>query len=59
MLHVSPEAAVGGNFAVVQNGDTITLDVPDRTLTLNVSDEELEKRKRTTSRCCRMFRAVM
>lgn len=46
VLHVSPEAAVGGNFAVVQNGDTITLDVPNRTLTLNVSDEELEKRKK-------------
>ncbi|MCO6497593.1 MAG: dihydroxy-acid dehydratase [Chitinophagaceae bacterium] len=46
VLHVSPEAAVGGNFAVIQNGDTITLDVPNRTLTLNVSDVELEKRKK-------------
>lgn len=46
VLHVSPEAAVGGNFAVIRNGDTITLDVPNRTLTLNVSDEELEARKK-------------
>lgn len=46
VLHVSPEAAVGGNFAVIQNGDSITLDVPNRTLTLNVSEEELEERKK-------------
>jgi L-arabonate dehydrase len=45
VLHVSPEAALGGNFAVVQNGDEITLDVPNRTLTLHVSDEELARRK--------------
>ncbi|MCO5286467.1 MAG: dihydroxy-acid dehydratase [Chitinophagaceae bacterium] len=46
VLHVSPEAAVGGNFAVIRNGDTITLDVPNRTLMLNVNDEELEARKK-------------
>lgn len=46
VLHVSPEAAVGGNFAVVQSGDTITLDVPNRTITLHVSDEELAERKK-------------
>jgi L-arabonate dehydrase len=45
VLHVSPEAALGGNFAVVQSGDTITLDVPNRKITLNVSDDELKKRK--------------
>ena len=45
ILHASPEAALGGNFALVQNGDTITIDVPERTLTLNVSDAELKKRK--------------
>jgi len=45
VLHVSPEAAAGGNFSVVQTGDLITLDVPARTLTLHVSDEELAKRK--------------
>ncbi|MCC5905186.1 MAG: dihydroxy-acid dehydratase [Balneolaceae bacterium] len=45
VLHVSPEAADGGNLALVQNGDIIELDVPNRTLTLHVSDEELEKRR--------------
>jgi L-arabonate dehydrase len=45
ILHASPEAALGGNFAVVQTGDVINLDVPNRTLKLEVSDEELTKRK--------------
>lgn len=45
ILHASPEAAMGGNFAVVQNGDVISLDVPNRSLTLHVSEEELTKRK--------------
>ena len=51
VLHVSPEAATGGNFAVIQTGDLITLDVPKRTLTVAVTDEELKKRKK-------MFKAV-
>ncbi|SDM79607.1 IlvD/Edd family dehydratase [Siphonobacter aquaeclarae] len=46
VLHVSPEAAVGGNLALVQNGDLITLDVPNRSLHLHVSDEELETRRK-------------
>lgn len=46
VLHVSPEAALGGNFAVVQNGDLISLDVPNRTITLHVPDEELNERKK-------------
>jgi len=46
VLHVSPEAAVGGALAVVRDGDSITLDVPKRKLQLNISDEELEKRKK-------------
>jgi len=45
VLHVSPEAAVGGNFSVIQNGDLITLDLPNRSLHMHVSDEELEIRK--------------
>ena len=45
ILHVSPEAALGGNFAVVQNGDLISIDVSNRSITLNVSEEELKKRK--------------
>lgn len=46
ILHVSPEAAEGGVLALVQNGDLIELDVPNRTITLHVSDEELTKRKK-------------
>ena len=46
VLHVSPEAAAGGNFAVVKSGDEITLDVPNRRLTLNVSEVELSRRKK-------------
>jgi dihydroxy-acid dehydratase len=45
VLHVSPEAAAGGNFSVVQTGDLITLDVPNRLLQVHVSDEELAQRK--------------
>ncbi|HZR68883.1 MAG TPA: dihydroxy-acid dehydratase, partial [Burkholderiales bacterium] len=43
--HVSPEAAAGGPIALVNPGDTITIDIPARTLTLNVSDADLAKRK--------------
>jgi dihydroxyacid dehydratase/phosphogluconate dehydratase len=45
ILHVSPESFVGGPLALVQTGDTITLDVPGRSLTLNVEDAELERRR--------------
>jgi L-arabonate dehydrase len=45
VLHVSPESSVGGNLALVQNGDMIELDVKNRKLTLEVSDEELQKRR--------------
>jgi L-arabonate dehydrase len=45
VLHVSPESAIGGNLALVQNGDMIELDVAQRRLHLHVSDEELVKRK--------------
>ena len=45
VLHASPEAAAGGNFAVIQTGDVITLDVPNRSLTVNLSDAELQSRK--------------
>lgn len=47
VLHVSPESAVGGNLALVQNGDWIVLDVPNRSLNLEVTEEELEKRRTT------------
>lgn len=46
ILHTAPEAAVGGNLALVQNGDMIELDVKKRRLHLDVSDEELAKRRK-------------
>lgn len=45
--HVSPEAVSGGNIAYVQDGDMISIDIPNYTITLELSDEELEKRKQT------------
>ena len=45
VLHVSPESAIGGNLALVENGDMIELDVPQRKLHLHVSDEVLAERK--------------
>jgi dihydroxy-acid dehydratase len=45
VLHVSPEAAAGGNFAMIKTGDLITLDVPNRLLNVDISAEELVKRK--------------
>ena len=47
VLHVSPEAAVGGNLALVENGDMIELDVPKRKLHLHVDEIELEKRRKS------------
>lgn len=43
--HVSPEAASGGLIALVEDGDTISIDIPTRELTLNVSDEVLAQRR--------------
>lgn len=46
ILHVSPESAIGGTLALVQNGDMIELDVENRKLHLDISEEELQKRKK-------------
>lgn len=43
--HVSPEAAVGGNIALIEEGDIIKIDIPNNSLNFVVSDEELEKRR--------------
>ena len=43
--HVAPEAFIGGTIALVQEGDSITIDAPARLLQLNVSDDELERRR--------------
>jgi dihydroxy-acid dehydratase len=45
ILHVSPEAYIGGPLALVRTGDMISVDVAERTISLNVSDEELERRR--------------
>lgn len=45
VLHTAPEAAVGGPIAFVRDGDTITLDVANRTLMVDVSNDELERRR--------------
>ena len=46
VLHVCPEAAVGGPLALVRNGDMIELDVEARTLTIDVTDAELAERRK-------------
>ena len=43
--HISPEAAVGGPIALVEEGDIIQIDIPKMTLNIAVSDEEMEARK--------------
>lgn len=43
--HVSPEAAMGGTIALVEDGDSITIDAPARLIQLNVSDTELARRR--------------
>ena len=42
--HVAPEAAVGGAIAIVNDGDMITLDIPNRSITLDLSEEEIKRR---------------
>jgi dihydroxy-acid dehydratase len=43
--HVSPEAAEGGTIGLVENGDMIEIDIPNRTIHLAVSDDELARRR--------------
>ena len=44
--HICPEAANGGNIALIENGDVIEIDIPNRSLNLLVSDEELDARRK-------------
>ena len=44
--HCSPEAAVGGPIALVQEGDIISIDIPNNSLNVKVSDEEMEERRK-------------
>ena len=48
--HISPEAAEGGPLAIVEDGDLITIDIPNRSLHLHVSDDEIQKRLSTWQR---------
>src|SRR5688572_19850219 len=45
--HVSPEAAAGGNIALVRSGDRIRIDIPGRSIVLAVDEIELERRRDT------------
>jgi len=44
--HVSPEAAAGGNIALLRDGDTLTIDIPQRSIQVELSDSDLEARRR-------------
>jgi dihydroxy-acid dehydratase len=48
--HISPEAAEGGPLAIVQDGDAITIDIPNRSLELHVSEHEIVDRLSTWQR---------
>ena len=43
--HISPEAAAGGAIALIENGDMIVIDIPDRVIRIDISDNELAKRR--------------
>ena len=45
ILHVAPEAFIGGPLALIRTGDIIEVDVPNRTLNVAVSDEEMDQRR--------------
>ena len=45
ILHVAPEAYIGGPLALVRNGDIVSVDIPARSIALEISDEELVRRK--------------
>ncbi len=65
--HVSPEAAAGGPIALVRDGDMISIDIPNRRLELEVSEEELARRRaewtpppiRTTSKWLRRYASLV
>ena len=46
VLHATPEAACGGNFSIIENGDLISLDVYNRSLQVELKDEEIARRKK-------------
>jgi dihydroxy-acid dehydratase len=46
ILHIAPESFVGGPLALIQNGDTIEVDIPNRILKVDLSEAEFAKRRR-------------
>ncbi len=55
--HISPEAAAGGNVGLLRNGDTIEIDIPNRTLNVALSEEQLaERRAEETARGANAFK---
>jgi dihydroxy-acid dehydratase len=57
--HVAPEAVDGGPIALVQNGDLIRIDIPKRSLTLKVTDDEMARRKTAWQRPTRELSGVL
>jgi dihydroxy-acid dehydratase len=57
--HVAPEAVDGGPIALVQNGDRISIDIPKRSLTLKVTDDEMARRKTAWLRPTRELSGVL
>lgn len=47
--HVSPEAAAGGNIALIRDGDPILIDIPNRAIRISIPDEELKRRREETT----------
>ncbi|HEY3298278.1 MAG TPA: dihydroxy-acid dehydratase, partial [Armatimonadota bacterium] len=45
--HISPEAAEGGNIALIRDGDIIDIDIPGKTINVRLSDEELAERRKS------------
>ncbi len=57
--HVAPEAYEGGTIALVEDGDIISIDIPNRTLTLEVPEEELTRRRTAWQRPAREYSGVL
>ena len=65
--HVTPEAYEGGPIAILKDGDAITIDIPNRSLSVDLSDEEIEQRfkgwkpmeRQTVSRYLKMYRKLV
>jgi dihydroxy-acid dehydratase len=49
VLHVTPEAAIGGPLAIIESGDMITLDIPNRRIEVDLTDEVIETRRKSAN----------